>query len=224
MIFFINHLFFGVFGVVPQSWRDPKYATDFEGVFKNIALGFDAYGRLFVNNPHLVIIIVFSSIYSLASRNARLLLSVSFLAPFGFEILLVGKTGMVSPERFFIFFPFIAIFFAAQLCRVVNNWILGSAVVGMVLLGNNIIQSQAATKIACSDLYNSVESLSRQAGLKSVYILVSGDYSIGGYALRQRLRYNGFNVSYCNNNCVFKSLKEDDGHASEKRKGIEISF
>ncbi|MES2943621.1 MAG: hypothetical protein V4772_12210 [Pseudomonadota bacterium] len=195
-IFFVNYVSFGRFGVIPGSWREPRYATDIWSFLQNERLLIEKYREL-VERGVLVWSVGLVGFVSQLFMNPRkcLVLCLVAVLPFGFDVLLVGLTGVVPDVRHFLWIPIVAVALAADLPRYLSRrWMIATGVLAGIT-GVFSLNAHAVQKAACNSLFENVQRVATSIGQSHVLIL--GAYSNDRSALVNRLTQAGRAASLC---------------------------
>jgi hypothetical protein len=213
VILVTNKLLFQSFTVRPASWRSPIYGTQFFLVIRNISNLGEIYFFFLKENLIWLFLLASGWIYLALHCGRRLLHAlVVILIPVGFDLLLVGATGLMPTDRHFLFFPLSVIVAASALLEKLNTSV--KAILIVIIFGAGIasIKDYTMSKVACGLTF---ESIRRKALLDSLPdIKFVGPYTPDKGVVRAWLAYAGYRAHWC---------KPDECVESRKRPG-EIFF
>jgi hypothetical protein len=228
LIFSVNHALFGHFGVIPQDWRFKPPSGDPSRLGRlgsDLTAAAKMYGVLLSNNLVTSIIALIGGAYALLTGKLRPSLLGALLAfPFGFDLLLAARTGAISPERTFLFMPFLVIILGSFLRAYPKVWLIVLMTGILMAAGHREVADRIRARSGCNELHDQVRLLLSRNDMAGVTLMVPFGYSAKAVQLGQRLRYDGIKVKYCDGLCMTMIREPRNAQGGDMARTLSISL
>jgi hypothetical protein len=154
VVILVNYLAFDHLTITPESWRSPIYGTELSLVVNNIENLGKTYFRFLRDNLLSLSLLVAGWVYLVFySRHKLLHALVIILIPLGFDLLLVGATGLMPNDRHFLYFPLSVLVSASVLFRKLPMHAKALLIVIISCIGIASVKNYTMSKVACGLIF-----------------------------------------------------------------------